>query len=165
MSLSLYDIDLKIRSFLDNLPVDEDGCIDPESFKEIEQLQEERKEKLENIALYYKELCAEAKAIKSEADNLTARYKATANKAERLKEYLSYSMLANGDEDLKTPRCKVSFRPSEKVIITDLSLLDDEFIKVKEERDADKDAIKKAIKAGAEVKGAYIEAKQNIQIK
>ena len=165
MSFSLYIIDQQIRDFLDNLPVDEDGCIDSEALKGLEALQEERREKLEAIALYYKELTVEAKAIKEESDRLSERAKATANKAERIKEYLSTSMLSNGDNELETSRCKVTFRPSEKVIITNIDVLDSRFVKVKVDHDADKTAIKAAIKNGEEVEGAYLESRKNIQIK
>lgn len=165
MSISLFEIDRSIRDFLDNLPVDKDGCISADALKDLEKMQGIRKNKLEAVALYYKELKAEADAIKAEADNLDKRAKATANKAERIKEYLSMSMLSNGDNNLETSRCKVTFRPSEKVVITNIDILDSRFIKVKVDHDADKTAIKEAIKNGEKVEGAYLENHKNIQIK
>ena len=74
--MTLYEIDNEIRAFLDKMldAVDEETGeiidIDP---AELEQLNEAREQKIENIALYIKNLEADAKAIKEEEKNLKAK--------------------------------------------------------------------------------------------
>lgn len=164
--MTLYEIDNNIRLFLDQMinSVDENGeliDIDP---TQLEQLNAQRRDKLESIACYYKETMAEAEMIKAEEDRLKSRREAAEKRAERLKELLSRSLLDAGDSKFSTPKCAVSFRTSEQVVIPDENLLDKAFMKQSIKYTPDKKAIKKAIKDGAEVRGAYIENKQNIQI-
>lgn len=141
-------------------------CVDPETgelidFEKFNELQIEKDEKIEGVALWYKDLIAEANAIKEEKDRLAEREKSARNRAERLKKYLAYAL--NG-EQFKTARCALSFRKSEKVIIEDVYKIPGVFLKFSEPK-ADLTEIKKAIKNGEEINGAHIEETQNIQIK
>lgn len=141
-------------------------CVDPETgelidFEKFNELQIEKGEKIEGVALWYKDLIAEANAIKEEKDRLAEREKSARNKAERLKSYLSYTL--NG-EQFKTARCALSFRKSEKVIVEDVYRLPESYLKYSEPK-ADLTEIKKAIKSGEKINGAHIEETQNIQIK
>ena len=77
--MTLYEIDQAIQ-----------GLVDPETgelmdYEAFAALQMDRDAKIENMALWYKDLMADAKAIKEEADTLNERRKALENKAERLK--------------------------------------------------------------------------------
>ena len=58
---------------------------------------------------------------------------------------------------------KISFRKSESVEIDNVEELEDRFKRVKVE--ADKTAIKQAIKSGKEVKGARLVENNNLQIR
>ena len=108
--MNLYEIDSAIMSLVDP----ETGeLLDYEAF---EQLQLERDKKIEGVALWYKDLMAEAKAQKEEADALLARKKATEAKAERLKGYLDMALCG---EKFETPRCVVSFRKTTSVEVED----------------------------------------------
>ena len=110
MSMSIYDIDAAIVSLIDT----ETGEVsDEEAF---DALQMERDKKVENIGLWFKDLQAEAKAIKEEEANLAARRKSVENKAERLKHLLEYAL--NGDK-FSTPRLKLSYRKSATVELSD----------------------------------------------
>lgn len=166
-NMSLYEIDSRIRAIIDGIydAADEDGVVEEIDFTELKQLQEDRKTKLENIALYIKNTEAEADAIKAEEEKLTARRKRLENKAKRLREYIINSMKENKDEPLKTARCEVSIKDNEKTDITDLESIPEEFIKVKVEKNPDKTAIKKAIKAGQTVPGAQIIINTTLTIK
>ena len=132
--------------------------IDPEKLNE---LQIEKDEKIENLALWYKDLIAEANALKEEKEAFATREKAAKNKAESIKNYLSYVL--NG-ENFKTTKCALSFRNSEKTVIDDIYSIPENFLKYSEPK-ADLTEIKKAIKNGEEIKGAHLEATVNIQIK
>ena len=166
-NMSLYEIDSRIRAIIDGIydAADEDGVVEEIDFTELKQLQEDRKTKLENIALYIKNTEAEAEAIEAEEDKLAARRKKLENKAKRLREYIINSMKENKDEPLKTARCEVRIKDNEKTDITDLDSIPEEFIKVKVEKNPDKTAIKKAIKAGQTVPGAQIIINTTLTIK
>jgi hypothetical protein len=131
------------------------NCIDPETgevdIDQLNALQMLREDKIESIALWIKDLKAEAEALKAEKLAFQARQAAAENKAESLKNYLANAL--NG-EKFKTTRCAVSFRKAEKVEITDELELPPEFTTV--EIKADKAAIKQAIKSGQEITGAKI---------
>ena len=161
--MNLYEIDAAITSLVDP----ETGeILDYEAF---EALAMQREEKLEGMALWYKDLCAEAAAIRAEEVNLAARRKACENKAERLKAYLS-DLLA-GDK-FKTPREACSFRTSTSLEITDEAAFIEkmelgehyEFLTYKAPQ-INRTEITKAIKAGQTVEGAELVKKSNIQIK
>lgn len=166
--MTLYEIDNEIRAFLDKMldAVDEETGeiidIDP---AELEQLNEAREQKIENIALYIKNLEADAKAIKEEEKNLKERRERAEKKADRLRDLLAMSMTNAGETKFNTARCAVSFRASKSVVITDLDLIDEAYVKKTIDIKPDKTAIKKAIEAGEDIEGAHIEEKQNIQVK
>lgn len=165
--MTLYEIDLAIQQFVDNMldAVNEDGelvDIDPEK---LEQLQAARKDKLEAIACYYKNLVSDAEAIKAEETNLKARRETMERKAERLKSLLSMSLLNSGDTEFSTAKCAVSFRESTQVVIPDEDLLDPSYMNKKIKFEPDKKLIRKAIESGTDVSGAFLEKKKNIQIK
>ena len=153
--MKLYEINQSILECIDN----ETGeIIDADKLNE---LQIAKDEKLENLALWYKDLLAEANALKEEKETFAEREKAAKNKAESIKNYLSFVL--NG-ENFKTTKCALSFRKSEKTVIDDIYSIPESYLKYSEPK-ADLTEIKKAIKNGEEIKGAHLEETQNIQIK
>lgn len=161
---SLYELDQAVLAVLENgLVFDEEtGEIlwDEDNFN---QLEIERKDKLESVALYIKSLEADAAAIKAEEKALSDRRAVKEKKAERLRGYLSYSMECFGDRKLETPRVAIGFRKSEVVEIEDEALIPQTWLKYK--TSVDKAGIKKALKAGEFVHGAQLIERQNLQIK
>lgn len=127
----------------------------------LDQLEMERDTKIENIALYIKNLTADAEALKAEKQSFADRQKAAENKAESLKKYLA-NYLAG--QKFSTPKVAISFRKTSSVNVTDMSLLSKEYLKFADPT-PDKTAIKNAIKAGASVAGAEIVEGQSISIK
>ena len=152
---TLYEID---REIMDCFDAETGEILDVER---LNGLQMERDEKIENAALYYKNLLSDADAYKAEKQAFADREQAARKKAESLKQYLDYAL--NG-EGFKTAKVAISFRTSERVVIDDLSQLDMAYVKFAEPT-ADKTAIKKAIMGGVEVVGAHIESAKNMQIK
>lgn len=143
------------------------NCIDTETgevvdCEALEALMMQREEKLENIALWIKNLNADATAYKAEKDAFAEREKAAKNKAESLKRYLS---LALDGQKFTTAKCAVSFRRSERIEITDEAIIPKEYVTEVVTVSPDKKAIKEAIKAGQEVSGAMLTESLNIQIK
>lgn len=153
--MKLYEIDSEILSCIDQ----ETGEIcDIERFNE---LQMERENKIENMALWHKNLLAEATAYKAEKDAFGQKEKSAKNKADSLKKYLD-AILQGGT--FKTTRVNISYRKSESVEITDIDKIDKDYLKYVEPA-ADKTLIKNAIKQGLDIEGAELIEKQNIQIK
>lgn len=169
--MSLYDIDRKIAELLENGYNEE--CIDQETGEFFEEKFEElltkyecdRTVKIENIALFIKNLNAEAEAIKKEEDNLKKRRASKEKQIATFEKWLTNSLIANNETKFESAKCSLSFRKSEKVIITDVESLPGAYIKEKIERSADKTKIKKDIKNGVVVTGAILEVNQNLQIK
>ena len=60
---------------------------------------------------------------------------------------------------------KISFRKSESIEVEDVNSLPSEYKVVKVTEQADKVALKEAIKGGIQVPGVYLKVNQNIQIK
>lgn len=160
---SIYEIDVAITSLVDP----ETGeILDYEAFSELAM---EREQKVEGMALWYKDLLAEAAAIKAEENTLSERRKKLEAKAERLKTYLSELL---GGDKFKTARVACSFRTSTSLAIADEAEfirkmeLDQrfEFLTYKDPQ-INRTEITKAIKAGQTVEGAELVKKSNISIK
>ena len=161
--MTLYEINREIMA-----------CVDMETgevidIEKLDALQMARDEKLENIGLYIKNLDAEAAAIREEEKALAARRKVRENKAERLRDYLSYSL---GGQAFETPRVSVSFRTSTRCEVSDeLALV--EWLQTHDRDDCvkyamptvDKTKVTRLIKAGEEIPGAVLEQRQNMQLK
>lgn len=163
--MTLYEIDRKIEVAMEaGMTVDEETgeVIFDESL--LEGLRIEKNTKIESIALYIKSLLALAQDVKDEADALTERRKQYEKKAERLKEYLGQSLDCDGMDKFETAKCRISFRNSAAVSV-DIDRLPEQYIRVKTAREPDKTAIGKAIKAGEEIPGAYIEERRSVIVK
>lgn len=161
---ALYDID---QAILDCCDLETGEILNGEK---LTALQMEREAKLEGVALWVKDMKAEADAVKAEADKLTARKKALDNKIEAVKTWLLYAL--NG-ERLKTARCTVYQTHSQKLTVADepelvkfLQTLDkpDRFLRFKEP-ELKRDDIKKALKDGTIIPGASLEETESVVIK
>lgn len=148
--MKLYEIDETILNCIDQ----ETGeIIDAEK---LDALQMEREQKIENVALWIKDLTAEAAAYKAEKQAFEARQKAAEKKAESLKTWLSEALAG---ANFKTTKAAVSFRRTQSVQVNDIWELGEEFLKYPEptpDKNAIKAAIKAAIEAGQEFKGAEL---------
>ena len=86
MNLKLYEIDAAIDAAIEAGTDPETG--ESTNLEELTALQMQREEKLENIALYIKNLSAIATAVKNEIDVLNERRKRTEKKVDRLRDVL-----------------------------------------------------------------------------
>ena len=142
-------------------------CVDEETgevidFEKLSALTMELSEKIENIALWIKNLEADAEAFKREEESFEERKKAAANKAESLRRYLDTAL--NGQK-FATERVSVSFRSSKAVQIAENTELPAEYIKTKVEKMPDKKKIGDALKNGIAVPGCSLVTNRNMQIK
>ena len=144
---TLYEIDKSIME-----------CVDAETgevtdFEALDSLMMQRREKIENIALYIKNLTSDAAAYKAEKESFAEKERAAQTKIERLKGYLSYAL---DGQKFSTERCAVNFRRTQRVDIVDMTAVPEEFLRRKETVEADKTRIKEAIKAGREISGCRL---------
>lgn len=141
-------------------------CVDLETgeiidYDRLMELQLERDEKIEAVALWYKNLLADAAAYKAEKDAFAEKERRANANALRLKEYLAAALQG---EKYKTTRVNISFRSTPCVVVDDVLNLPPRFVKFAEP-EPDKVAIRQAINNGEEVNGAHIERKQSVIIK
>ena len=160
----IYEIDQEILD-----------CVDPETgeildAEKLDALQMERETKLEGVALWIKDLNAEAEAVKAEADKLTARKRALDNRITSLKAWM---LTALDGGKLKTPRCSVYQTHSQRVSVADeqelisfLQTMEDpeKFLRFRDP-EIRKDELKKALKDGAVIPGAALEETEGVVIK
>lgn len=147
---NLYEIDEKILECMTN-------CIDPDTgeitnSEQLEALQMERQTKLENVVLYIKNLKADAAMYKAEKQAFAERQAAAEKRVESLSEWLKNAL---DGQRFKTDKTEVSFRKTQRVEVIDIWGLNEDFVKYSDPT-PDKAAIKRAIKAGEEVKGAKL---------
>ena len=149
--MKLYEIE---NAILDCIDLETGEVIDTER---LDALQMERDAKIENVALWIKDLKAEAEAIKAEKMALAERQKVAENKAESLKNWLAYAL---DGQKFSTAKCAISFRKTEKVEISDVGMIrlmkeHDELLTYKDP-EPNKTAIKQALKDGLTVQGVQL---------
>lgn len=152
---TLYEIDQGILNCLD-LETGEILNVD-----KLSKLQMERDTKIENVALWIKNLNADIAAYKAEKDSFAEKEKQAKTKVEGLKTWLGFAL--NGNK-FNTTKVAVSFRKSE-VVEVDEEQCPKEWMSKKVTFSPDKTAIKNAIKQGREIEGCTLIEKNNIQIK
>ena len=153
--MTLYEIDSEIMN-----------CIDTETGEiidtdKIESLQMERSQKIRNIALWIKDLKAEAEALKVEKDNFAQRQRTAENKIDSLKKYLAFAL--NG-EKVKETEYTISYRKSQAVEITDIDALPKGYLVIQEPV-ANKQMISENLKKGTVVPGAQLVEHESIIIR
>ena len=169
--MSLYTLDAEIANF--SFEVDEETG-EVLNLAEFEALGIERNEKIDNIACLIKNLLAEEETIKAESDIVKKEVDALKKRAEQKhksaeywKRYLAMSLKG---EKFESARCKISYRKTQRTEVSDnfvewAKTHAPDLLCTKTTYDADKDAIKEAIKGGREVVGAEIVENVSLQVK
>lgn len=153
---SLYEIDTEIMQCID---AETGEIINPER---LESLQMERGRKIENVALWVKNLKADLSAYKAEKEAFAEREKQAKAKIESLSNWLNDAL---DGQKFSTGKVAISFRKSESVDIKDEKIIPKQFIRKKIETAPDKTAIKEALKNNMQVPGAVLIQNRNILIK
>lgn len=161
--MTLYEIDQRIESLVDP---DTGELFDYEAFMD---LQMERVAKIENMALWAKEMAAQAAAIKAEIDTLSERRRVLTAKQERLKTYIARVL---DGERFETARCSVSFRRSTSLDVTSAHdaavwLNKNGYMDMVtyDEPKLDKRSVKKLVEDGKTIPGVEIVTKQSVQVR
>ena len=129
----------------------------------------ERETKIENTALYVKNLEAEAKAIKEEEARLSERRKSMENKAKRLREYIGFAL---DGEKFETARCSISYRKATALEVDDITSAAEWLdcnghpdMVVYSSPSIDKRAVTALIKGGTQVPGVELVERQSLQLR
>lgn len=165
-----YEVDIESGEVLEGYDLE----------SKINEIQMTLSDKMDNIACYIKNLESDVEAFKVEKQKIEARQKTAKNRAEGLKKYLNnfiklqFTDRETGEIDMdklgkfkfETPRCKLSYRKSVGVEITNLRKVPNEYIKEKELKDEDvkKTELKELLKGGDTDFAKLVENK-NLQIK
>lgn len=164
----LYDIDNQIINLIESSVDEETGeLVDEAALQKLESLKIERESEIENLACYYKNMIAEANAIKQEVDVLKKRQHNAESKAERAKQILQLSL--NG-EKFKSAKAQITYRK------TSITVAGTEFVEWAKKSGRDDlltykepvpslRAVKQAIENGEKIEGASVETNYTIQIK
>ena len=153
---NLYEIDQAIMECLD---ADTGEIVDPER---LDALFMERNLKIENVALWVKNLLSDAEAIKTEKDALADREAKCRKKADDLKLWLAKALEG---QKFSTARCAVSFRKSTRLEVSDPGSIPAELMVETITTKPDASKIKALLKEGQLVDGCRLVENLNTQIK
>lgn len=165
---SLYEISSELREVYNKLEsgegVDlETGEISEELQNALVLSQQNLQAKGIDIGYVIKSFDDQIDLYNNEIVRLTQRAKVLRNTRNKIKNGLENAMQEFGIKEIQGKTLKISLRKSESVEVDNLDLLDDKFKRVKVE--ADKTAIKQAIKSGEQVVGARLVENNNLQIR
>lgn len=168
----------------DGMPIDDDGNIIANVdayrnkmltawFDTLTGIEGEFDEKAESIAIYYKQLLAEAKMLKAEKAAIAKRQSQKEKQAENLKTYLLNSMQTLGRQKIDMPRAVMSLKKNAPSLVVDDEI---SFVEWAEEHNLDhllkysmpevkKNDVKVLCKKGEEIPFVHMESKQSLSIK
>lgn len=159
--MNIFEINKMLRLVMDDMVDPETGEIDEDAIEVLRALDIARDEKIEGMALVFKEVSHEIDAYAHEVKALTDRKRSAEKKAERLKSLIAY---ATDGEKFKTARVSISFRRQMGSNIIDESKIPESFY-VPQPAKLSKLLINEALKAGTEVPGVEWVQKESVLIK
>jgi hypothetical protein len=134
----------------------------------LEGLEGEIQDKAHSIARMIENLDAEAEAIMDASKAMRERSCRVSRRADEMRNYLMFQLLACGITKLKFTEFTVAVRDNpEAVRINDDAVIPAEFMVTPEPPPPapDKKALKAAIKAGTEIRGVWLERGQRLEVK
>lgn len=144
----------------------EDGTLTADqAFDTLEAIDEALEDKYDGYAGIDFSLKADEEALAAEIKRLTARKQAIANERKRLRENVLGSLEALDMKRIKTNKYTISKTVRTNFVITDESLLPDEFRERKLVETINKDAVKERLKDGEQIEGAEIQKATALQIR
>ena len=131
----------------------------------LNEVEDNIKDKADNVVRFIRNLESEAGAIKEEEKRLAEMRKKREKQVENLKQYLfDFTKVADGQK-IKGSIFTVSIKKNPvSVVVDDLEVIPEEYKRVKTVIEADKTLLKKALKDG-EVAGVHLEQKESLNIK
>jgi hypothetical protein len=158
---SLFDITLEQKSLINKIE-ELEGEITPEMEEQLKITEGQ----LQHKTIAYLEVIKKKEAFNNLIDNEVKRLqqmkKVNNNLVDRLKDNLLMAVKTFGTYTVGTQ--KFGTRKSSRVIVEDVNSLPSEFKTIKVTEEADKNAIKSALKAGKEIEGCFIQENLNLKI-
>lgn len=163
LSRNYYELEARYAAKVAELGEDADGL---EVFRDtLESIKLAKDQKAEQYAYNIRRNLENAEAMKAKAREFMQAAKHEQKRAEFMKHELLTQVKLNGGKKIQTDSYTIGRRRSEVVKIADLDKVPAEFIKTKTTTSADKNAIKKALKAGQTVEGAQLVENYSLTIK
>lgn len=163
---TLYELSDAIRQVIDRgFALDEETGEITFDETNLDELRLMFRDKAEACALYVKDQRALAKAIRDEEISLAERRRSAERRADRVERYLLSHIDELPDRRLETPRVALSTRRSTAVEVYNDGMVPDEYMTYKTTKTVNRDAIRKALKAGEIVPGCQLEERTNVIIK
>lgn len=167
---SLYRLTSDYKRFTELV---ENGDISEEDMQDtLDSIAEDINTKLDNTCSYIKTLKMQIDGMTKAKAELDERIKQKKNVITRLEYYITQCMVNSGMKQYESTNHRVTFKPSNAVVITDERLLlgylkrdYPDAIRVTEKQEVDKKAVAKIIQDGGQIGGAVIEHRYNPQIK
>lgn len=161
--MNLYQINSEITALIDSSVNSETGEISSDISAKLDQLIDQKDQKIINSAKYIKNRSAFVDAMKAEIKALQERVKSEEKKIEYLEGYAKTFMVHG--EKYEDSQCCVSLRKSQRVDVLDINLVPQEYKKEKVEITADKKLIADALKSGAVIAGTKLTENYSLSIK
>lgn len=122
--------------------------------------------KAQAVAFMVRSMEADSDAVMRWANDAAGRARAMQSRADSLRGYLARCLDAAGIQKIEGPGVRISFRKSSAVVIDDAAQIPAEYMRQPETPPPapDNRAIGNALKAGADVPGARIDARRNLVI-
>ena len=164
MKLTIYQIEQSYNQLAEEL-MENGGELTPSLEEQLAITEEQLQNKSVAYSFVIKQMDADVDIIDAEIKRLQGLKKQREKASEYLKERIKHAMDTFQIDEIKTPLVKINFRKSETVEVDDVNLLPLSYKVVKVTEQADKAAIKAAIKDGVDIAGCRIETHRNLQIK
>lgn len=149
--MRLYDLTSDLIE-LESLDLDDKSIADT-----LEAVSGEFNDKAVAILKFTENMNGDIDCLSNEIKRLQERKKVIENRKAKLREYLLYNMEKSGVTKIECPFFTASIRKgSESVEIENGELLPDEYVTVEVVEKADKNAIKRDLRAGKEINGAKL---------
>lgn len=165
MNIALYEIADQYLQVLDKI---ENAENDNSVNNLLDSIGTDLKEKATNVAMYIRNLEANAASIKEAEKQMADRRKAMEAKADRIKEYLLENMQRTGITKIECPYFKIAVRDNPESLVVDIAAqIPDEYFNQPPppEPVLDKVRLKKDLQLGVIVDGCKLVRKQRVEIK
>lgn len=160
-ALKLYEVANEVEALLNQ--VDEDGCYPDDLASKLDQF----KDKGVSVLGYMLNVKATVEAKDAAIKRMKASRDADQRRIDFIEEYLKSNMSRCGITEISCPEFTAKLYPNrdESVEIEDLGKIPCQYVEEKITYQADKKAIKEAIKRGEDIEGAKIVSKHRLTIK
>jgi len=163
--MNLFQVNKEIEALIVRSIDSETGEVLNENFSDdLEALQLNRKEQQKNTILYYKNVQNEESIINAEIARLNDLKKIVQRKQDVLRELVIKSLEAEGVDGADFITCGAKFKKNPPALIIDDESGLTEYAKTEIIVKIDKNAIKKDLKEGKEIKGVRLEAGTRLEI-